>query len=159
MGYVLLFDERTRTYLSVSISPTEYYVVSHQSSLLPWYVTLSSSRPEHTKRTQGNAEQRKATHARQATPKLQIQHQQTEHRYHGSRSSRADKNKSEPTYLRLGIPTVPTQPDARNIKEAKPRKPQSNRKSRPSKPPAETDLNRAVTAKRTLITPHSCLYL
>ena len=42
--------------------------------------TMNSSRfptaKEHTKRTQGNAGQRKATHARQATPKPQVQHRQ-----------------------------------------------------------------------------------
>ena len=42
--------------------------------------TINSSRPEHTKRTQGNAEQHKATHAGQAEPTQPKQHQQTKNR-------------------------------------------------------------------------------
>ena len=88
-------------------------------------VNSTADRPEHTKRTQGNAEQRKATHAGQAEPTQQIQHQQTKNRT--PRVPNASRNHRRPkteTYT----PTASHSP--RNHQS----RPTSTAPSKPTKP-------------------------
>ena len=94
--------------------------------------TINSSRPEHTKRTQGNAGQRKATHTGQAEPTQQVQHQQTENRTSCIPLETTDDQKPKPTHR----PQAPS------------RSPPQLRSPR-SKPPTEAYLNRAVQANQT----------
>ena len=94
--------------------------------------TINSSRPEHTKRTQGNAEQRKATHAGQAEPTQQIQHQQTENRT--PRIPSATRWRLETTHRRPKTETY-TQTASRSPLETTNRGlPQPRRPSQPNLP-------------------------
>ena len=95
----------------------------------PVSCTINSSRPEHTKRTQGNAEQRKATHAGQAEPTQQKQHQQTKNRT--PRIPNATRNHRRPkteTYTRHQ-----PQRASRSHRNHQPR-PTSTTPSKPTKP-------------------------
>merc|ERR1712023_226671 len=90
--------------------------------------TINSSRPEHTKRTQGNAEQRKATqsNARRAS------------RTNAAETTPANQkpNTADPEYY-----SKPPTTENRNLR--------TNRKPLPSKPPPEAYLNHTVQANQT----------
>ena len=93
--------------------------------------TVNSSRPEHTKRTQGNAEQHKATHAGQAEPTQPKQHQQTKNQHRGSRTLLETTNdrKPKPTH----------QPQAAPIETTTQGLPQPHRPSQPNLPRTTLD--------------------
>ena len=93
--------------------------------------TINSSRPEHTKRTQGNAEQHKATHAGQAEPTQPKQHQQTKNQHRRTRTLLETTNdrKPKPTH----------QPQAAPIDTTTRGLPQPRRPSQPNLPRTTLD--------------------
>ena len=103
--------------------------------------TINSSRPEHTKRTQGNAEQHKATHAGQAEPTQPKQHQQTKNQQRGSRTLLETTNdrKPKPTH----------QPQAAPIETTTQGLPQPHRPSQPNLPRTTLDPTRHPRQHRT----------
>ena len=103
--------------------------------------TINSSRPEHTKRTQGNAEQHKATHAGQAEPTQPKQHQQTKNQHRGSRTLLETTNdrKPKPTH----------QPQAAPIETTTQGLPQPHRPSQPNLPRTTLDPTRHPRQHRT----------
>ena len=103
--------------------------------------TINSSRPEHTKRTQGNAEQHKATHAGQAEPTQPKQHQQTKNQHRGSRTLLETTNdrKPKPTH----------QPQATPIETTTRGLPQPHRPSQPNLPRTTLDPTRHPRQHRT----------
>ena len=105
------------------------------------YGTINSSRPEHTKRTQGNAEQHKATHAGQAEPTQPKQHQQTKNQHRGSRTLLETTNdrKPKPTH----------QPQAAPIETTTQGLPQPHRPSQPNLPRTTLDPTRHPRQHRT----------
>ena len=103
--------------------------------------TINSSRPEHTKRTQGNAEQHKATHAGQAEPTQPKQHQQTKNQQRGSRTLLETTNDRKPN------PTH--QPQAAPIETTTQGLPQPHRPSQPNLPRTTLDPTRHPRQHRT----------
>ena len=104
-------------------------------------LTINSSRPEHTKRTQGNAEQHKATHAGQAEPTQPKQHQQTKNQHRGSRTLLETTNDRKPN------PTH--QPQAAPIETTTQGLPQPHRPSQPNLPRTTLDPTRHPRQHRT----------
>ena len=103
--------------------------------------TINSSRPEYTKRTQGNAEQHKATHAGQAEPTQPKQHQQTKNQHRGSRTLLETTNDRKPN------PTH--QPQAAPIETTTQGLPQPHRPSQPNLPRTTLDPTRHPRQHRT----------
>ena len=109
--------------------------------------TINSSRPEHTKRTQGNAEQHKATHAGQAEPTQPRQHQQVTKnrtpRIPNTTFVLETTNDRKPENLRTN------QPQAAPIETTTQGLPQPHRPSQPNLPRTTLDPTRHPRQHRT----------
>ena len=122
-----------------SLSPSSLTETIPHTQII--HTTINSSRPEHTKRTQGNAEQHKATHAGQAEPTQPKQHQQTKNQHRGSRTLLETTNdrKPKPTH----------QPQAAPIETTTQGLPQPHRPSQPNLPRTTLDPTRHPRQHRT----------